>query len=203
MGNQQESSLIVWKVIDEFPRYEISNTGIIRNLKTKISKYTNKSHKSGYEYVQFKKNNRTHMKKVHRLVAFAHLRSPSEDLKILCSGKGIGVVLVNHKDGNKLNNNVDNLEWCDDSYNQEHAISNGLKPNNSVGQGNGMSILTDEIVHIICQAFEDGVMPSEATERFNISRSQASKIRSGHAWKHISSQYNIVVNKRKSSTTIP
>ena len=41
---------------------------------------------------------------------------------------------VNHKDGNKKNNNVNNLEWCDNEYNQLHAIAHGLRKTENVIQ---------------------------------------------------------------------
>ncbi len=53
---------------------------------------------------------------VHRLVAETFIPNPNKFKD------------VNHKDGNKLNNNVNNLEWCTRSYNLIHAYNNGLKP---------------------------------------------------------------------------
>lgn len=52
--------------------------------------------------------------KVHRLVAIHFIENPNN------------LNIVNHKDGNKLNNNVDNLEWCDYTHNNRHARENGL-----------------------------------------------------------------------------
>lgn len=54
-------------------------------------------------------------KKIHRLVALAFIDNPNNYPQ------------VNHKDGNKINNNVNNLEWCNNSQNQIHAIKQGLK----------------------------------------------------------------------------
>ena len=52
---------------------------------------------------------------IHRLVAFCFLENPH------------GYTEINHKDGNKQNNRVDNLEWCDRSYNNRHAFQTGLR----------------------------------------------------------------------------
>ena len=190
MDNQQVTLDLEWKVVEEFPRYEVSNTGLIRHRDTQQLKYTNKAHKLGYELVQFKKDGKTFGRKVHRLVALAFLPSPSEELVELCSTKGVGVVLVNHIDGNKLNNHYTNLEWCDDGYNMRHASSTGLNPPH-IGEKNGRATLTEDIVHQVCKCFEQGMGPLEATKLFPISRQQASKIRAGIAWKHISKLYNI------------
>lgn len=202
MDNQQVSLEEEWKVIEEFPRYEVSNTGIIRDVTTKRVKYTNKAHKGGYEIVQFKKDGKVYARKVHRLVAIAFLPPPSDELIQSCSTRRDGkVVLVNHKDGNKLNNRVENLEWCDDAHNAKHASLTGLNPAPK-GESNGRSVLTDEIVHSVCKAFQDGMTPKQATEKFPVSMQQATKIRARLAWTHISVYYTFKpLRNRKTSTT--
>lgn len=185
----------MWKTLKDFPKYEINEYGIIRFVKCKTPKYV-LLHKSGYYLVQFKKAGKIHTKKVHRLVAETYLPKPKEELVEKCSKEHHGKVQVNHIDGNKTNNYYLNLEWCDHQRNCKHASQEGLNPR-PVGEKNPRAILTEELVHQICKYYEDGGTPKMAQIIFNISRSQATKIRSGHAWKHIQEQYNIKVNKRK------
>lgn len=68
----------------------------------------------GYYMVQFKIGDKKYYKRVHRLIAEAMIPNPDN------------LPQVNHIDGNKLNNNVDNLEWCTNSYNTQEAYDNGL-----------------------------------------------------------------------------
>ena len=68
-----------------------------------ISLYANK--KNGYVYANLCKNNKSYNFRVHRLVAEAFLDNPNN------------LPQINHKDGNRQNNNVDNLEYCSASYN--------------------------------------------------------------------------------------
>ena len=74
---------------------------------------------AGYYYVKLAINNSYLSKRVSRLVAEAFLPNPQK------------YAVVNHKDGNKLNNNINNLEWCSISQNTKHAFDNGLAKNAS------------------------------------------------------------------------
>ena len=69
---------------------------------------------NGYRQMHLSKNGEYKKKSLHRIVAEAFLPNPNN------------LPEVNHKDGNKLNNSVDNLEWCSSSYNHVHAFENGL-----------------------------------------------------------------------------
>lgn len=118
-----------WKDVKEYENlFSVSNSGKL------FSKRTNKIlkqflHDNGYLLVATKiggKSGTNKTFKIHRVVAEAFLPPPSPELVILCSKTKYGKVLVNHKDGDKTNNNVENLEWCSYSENSTHAISNGL-----------------------------------------------------------------------------
>ena len=69
---------------------------------------------TGYKRVCLFKNGKGKHYSIHRLVAETFIDNPNNE------------PMVNHKDGNKLNNNIDNLEWCDLSYNIKHAYDNNL-----------------------------------------------------------------------------
>ena len=107
----------VWKDIKDFSNYEISNLGRIKSkekydsinrlkpeiiLKTRIT--TN-----GYEGVSLTKEGKRYNKEIHRLVAETFIPNPEN------------YPVVNHKDEDKLNNKVDNLEWCTISYNNSYG----------------------------------------------------------------------------------
>ena len=84
------------------------------------------------------------MAKVHRLVAEAFIPNPN------------GYPIINHIDGNPLNNIVENLEWCDQKYNMKHAIENNLKFNqiNGIDRNDMLELLNsgrnyDEIAEIL------------------------------------------------------
>ena len=107
-----------WKDIKGYEsKYKISNYGDVVSLPRfknnhsklqevpmkKISKYTNK--RNGYVYVYLCNDGKYKNIRLHRLVAETFIDNPNNYNQ------------VNHKDGNKQNNRVDNLEWCNCSYN--------------------------------------------------------------------------------------
>ncbi len=68
----------------------------------------------GYKVVNLRIEGRSELFLIHRLVAAKFL--PAE----------VGLQYVNHRDGDKSNNDVSNLEWCSHSYNVQHAYDSGL-----------------------------------------------------------------------------
>lgn len=103
----------IWKDIANFPNYQISNYGNVKIKTTnKIKKI--RVNKNGYCDLKLHSEGKYKMFLLHRLVAQTFLPNP------------LGYNEINHKDGNKLNNNVDNLEWCSRSENVKHAYKKGL-----------------------------------------------------------------------------
>jgi len=187
----------IFKIHPIYTRLEVGCYGTIRDSKTHTIRYTNIG-KSGYYVFLYKIKGKPKGLKVHRLVAEMFLEPPPPDLIEKCSKEHWGVVLVKHLDNNKLNNSYLNLQWSDTAGNNKQAYDDELVPYLK-GELNGRSKLTDEFVHSLCLDYQNGMKPKDAVVKYGISEQQATKIRAGHAWKHISSQYQIKVNKRSNS----
>ena len=115
----------IWRPVAEFPGYEVSNKGNVRSVGRYVvhkrddrvrwckgKDLSKTTHPDGHEYVSLGRGNK---RKVHRLVCLAFLDNP-ENCKV-----------VNHKNGNRSDNRVENLEWCDHSHNSQHAYDNELR----------------------------------------------------------------------------
>jgi hypothetical protein len=100
----------IWKEIEGYEGlYQVSNEGRIRSKRRiKIQGDYN-----GYKKVRLSKKSRQLTKQVHRLVAKAFIPNPNNK------------PMVNHKDLNRSNNNVNNLEWVTHQENVNHAVENG------------------------------------------------------------------------------
>ena len=98
----------IWKDIKNYENYEINNFGLIRIKKNKkILKY--QVDKDGYYAINLWKNSKYKRFRVSRLVAQTFISNP------------YNYPCVNHKDENKQNNKVDNLEWCTVAYNNAYG----------------------------------------------------------------------------------
>jgi len=103
-----------WKQINGFEdKYLISNKGEVKSLKNNII-LKSFDNKRGYLQVTIQKESKRFARKIHRLVAIHFIPNP------------LNLPQVNHIDGIKTNNNVTNLEWCDNTFNVNHAIKLGL-----------------------------------------------------------------------------
>lgn len=113
-----------WKDIKDFEGlYQVSNLGRVRSLTKTVTTKNNKTmHFEGkilkplkvgeYFSVNLYKDRILYGRRIHRLVAEAFIPNPDNLLQI------------NHKDENKLNNSVDNLEWCSAKYNCNYGSHN-------------------------------------------------------------------------------
>lgn len=111
----------IWKDIPGYKGlYQVSSFGNIKNRfkvkKQSIDRY-------GYPCLKLSKDAHKLHFTVHRLVAITFISNPYNKPQ------------VNHIDGNKLNNNISNLEWCSNSENAIHAFKLGLRKSSWIGNG--------------------------------------------------------------------
>lgn len=172
----EEIASEIWKPCPEFEdRYSVSNLGRIRRdtasrlYATGYILKATPSTTTGYPKVGLRRNGRIYYIEVHRLVAKAFLGMPTNERP-----------QVNHIDGIKHNNRIQNLEWNSSYENVHHAIRNGYL--NSVGENNAAAKLTAAQVLAIRQNTETA---KEAASRYGVTDFHVYLIRRGKTWKHL------------------
>lgn len=124
----------------------------------------------GYRLVTLTHNHIKYTRKIHRLVAEYFIPNPFKKPE------------VNHKDGNKFNNDISNLEWVYSWENAEHAALSGLK----------YSTNYSEYIHLVCQLLETNEYSMKEISRITgVEYPMVVKIHSGYCYKHISAMYDI------------
>lgn len=170
----------IWKkVIGYEESYEVSNLGNVRSFdrfikcKKKVEYflffkgYPIKQKISFFKYlcVSLKKNQKHSMKAVHRLVAEAFIPNPENK------------PFVNHIDGNKQNNSIDNLEWVTHRENCIHATR-------IIGKAN-LILTVEQVRDIKFNPIYDTMMNKDIAFRFGVHPNTICGIRNGRKWKHV------------------
>ena len=158
----------------EYPHYAVTREGRVYSLYSKKFLSENKIN-AGYKAATLCDNGFRKEELVHRLVAKAFIPNP---LNLPC---------VNHIDGDKLNNNVSNLEWCTHQENTQHAMETGLRRKEVINEYRNVP---DHIAVQICEMLEEGSRNKDICEMFNISHEMVSGIKAGRYYKDISKDFN-------------
>lgn len=203
----QHKKIEVWKdVVGYESRYEVSNLGRVRSLDRYSRHNTSKTGfilqkgqilkpfptRKGYRVVDLGDGfGKRKVIPVHRLVAIAFIDNPMDYDQ------------VNHIDGVKTNNRLDNLEWCNNSMNQVHAYANGLnkrsplagKPKRPVYQ---IDKKTNEIVARFDSVKEAGVALGMKTPSNIITVCKGNRpYAGGYKWQYAPSKKEVMPNDVK------
>ena len=175
---------IIWKPVPRHPFgvYEVSNTGLVRRTPGRaadgrkvrggeLSKVLVKK----YHLVLLQNEGKKWMPRVHQLVALAFLGEPPGPI-------GVTGWTVNHKNFDKLDNRVENLEWMTAQDNHAHAVANGLK---SRGERHYKAILTEDIVRKMRSMRASGMKIRSIAASFGLKEHAASDVIHGRCWKHV------------------
>lgn len=170
----------MFREIEKYSGYLIFSTGEIFSIK-RNNFLVGKTDKYGYRVVLLTLESKKVHKTVHRLVAEAFL--------------GFSSLQVNHKDGNKQNNCLENLEYVTAKENTEHAFKLGLRKScpkgirtnsNGFGEGNGTSILKEDQVIAIKKLLKEKILTQKKiADTFSVSESCIKMIAQGRSWKHL------------------
>ena len=104
-----KGAIVMWKVVERNPKYEVSDSGEVRLTETK-QVLKQRTDRYGYPKVTFNENGQAKSTPtVHKLVADAFIPNPDN------------MPCINHKNENKCDNRVENLEWCTVAYNNRYG----------------------------------------------------------------------------------
>lgn len=182
-----ENQIEIFKPIKGFETsHEVSNFGQVRSKDRIIQRINGKSLplkarfirswvSSGYEQVTI--NNRNHFL-VHRLVAEAFLVHTEKQIQ------------VNHIDCNKLNNHINNLEWCTPSENKAHALKSGRYNKGSMCKH---AKLTEKDIPEIFKMRLSGLSCLQIGTTFGVDLALIARILNRKAWKHVTVTLSLIL----------
>lgn len=179
----------IWKIIPDFVEYQVSNFGRIKSLKCNREKILKPVEgKKGYFQVSLCKNSKAYKKQIHQVVLQAFIGPCPKGLE------------VNHKNGIKSDNRLDNLEYMTHAENNKHAIQTGLHKEPSGdnhytkkhpekvrrGSNSNLAKLTEEQIKKIRALWNrKEKTQKEISILFNIHKTTVSYIVNNKVWQHI------------------
>ena len=156
-----------WEIIKNFEDYEVSTTGLVRNRHTNKVLATSKL-RNGYMNIKLYKDFKQKNLLLHRVIATAFIPNP-DNLKT-----------VNHKDSNRANNDLSNLEWCTQSDNVIHGYTNGFHSTKGIKNGNS-KLTVEQVISIR----KDERSYKDISKDYSIAPTTVGNIKNRYVWNHI------------------
>lgn len=174
-----------WEPVKNYNKYyEVSDSGKVRSITRSVPVNSIQGSKivqgrvlkaglssNGYVSVTLSKFGKFKYPSVHRLVAEAFIPNPKN------------LPQVNHKDGDKTNNNAWNLEWVDEIGNMKHASDLGLVDNRGVKSPNNK--YSEEIIIEVKKLLTEGLSTVKISKLTGVNRTTVYRVKTGQQWSHI------------------
>lgn len=180
---------IIWRpVVGYEGRLEVSSTGLVRSVpggrRKQYRVLTLRVINSGYYTIRIFSSSPHQPKRgvrqkrsgkgflIHRLVADAFVPNPD------------GKLTVNHKDGDKLNNNYSNLEWATQGENNQHSINMGLRLQRG-SQNHKAKLTEDQVIEIRRNYKPKVVTQASLAKQYGVGQPLIGMIVRGDIWRHL------------------
>jgi len=170
-----------WRVIPGFPAYRISSLGRIHGTRG-FKKCQINEH--GYLTVMLSKNSKSFSRTVHGLVALAFIGPRPRKRKV-----------VNHKNGNKLDPSITNLEYLTPRENSRHAVDTGLTVALR-GSAQASAIVDESLIPLMFEDAANGMQRRALAKKYKIQRSTVDNILLRHSWRHVPVSNKIIQRVR-------
>lgn len=161
-----------WLEVAGSPNYIIFKDGRLWNSKT-LRFIKPKTIAGKYQDVSLRLDGSYRYTTLHRLLAEAFIPNPQNHPQ------------VNHLDGNKQNNNLENLEWVTAKENSQHAIATGLKIAPMGEQFSGSKLTEDQVIQIRSEYIPRKVSRAKLAEKYHVSQGTIQCILERKTWKHV------------------
>ena len=173
----QDTNVEKWVTIKDYPKYKISNLGRIWSEHTNkyIKPHLRSKDINAYMKVELFNEEGSKSMALHRLLAEAFIPNPDNKC------------CVNHKDGNKTNNHLANLEWVTYSENSQHATDTGLSP---IGIERTSAKLSEQDVSEIASLLQSSDLSFNAIgNKYNIDSGVIRDIHRRRSWSHLTKDF--------------